>query len=447
MCYLLVLEKREFVFLCVSIYLIDKSGESMAKALNDDDPVYVAVSEDVDESRSTLLWALRTLRVKKLHLLHVYQLISMTPSSSGLEQSEIDAIQELEQTSRNDTLLKYHDICIDEGVIEQDVDMSYFSANNVGEWIVELIYQNNIKKLIMGATADSHYSEGMVHIPSTKAEYVFRHAPHCCNIWLVCNGNLIQTRAGRFEHAGSAHSYSESSSSLHSLDSAPIPYGGAGRAERVTQPHALSSSEELSARGFESMYYEEQRRRLEIDELKREKKQRDKMRREAEDALSSSFGVSQILYNEEVIRRREVEAELNRAKAEIEDMKRVQKELEEQHYADCRLLEMFQKERDEAIKTTEELLRALEKGESSIPLQWSVSNEPPQCFICPISKDIMQNPHVAADGYTYEADEFRRWLNHGGEKSPMTNIRLQNHNLTPNLVLRSAIKDWLQQHP
>lgn len=134
------------------------------------------------------------------------------------------------------------------------------------------------------------------------------------------------------------------------------------------------------------MYYEEQRRRLEIDELKREKKQRDKMRREAEDALSSSFGVSQILYNEEVIRRREVEAELNRAKAEIEDMKRVQKELEEQHYADCRLLEMFQKERDEAIKTTEELLRALEKGESSIPLQWSVSNEPPQCFICPISK-------------------------------------------------------------
>lgn len=36
--------------------------------------------------------------------------------ASGLEQSEIDAIQELEQTSRNDTLLKYHDICIDEGV-------------------------------------------------------------------------------------------------------------------------------------------------------------------------------------------------------------------------------------------------------------------------------------------------------------------------------------------
>lgn len=51
----------------------------MAEALNDD-PVYVAVSKDVSESELTLLWALRNLRVKKLLLLHVHQLISMTPS-------------------------------------------------------------------------------------------------------------------------------------------------------------------------------------------------------------------------------------------------------------------------------------------------------------------------------------------------------------------------------
>ncbi|XP_023645158.1 U-box domain-containing protein 56 isoform X2 [Capsella rubella] len=332
--------------------------------------------------------------------------------------------------------------------------MSYFSANNVGEWIVELIYQNNIKKLIMGATADSHYSEGMVQITSTNTEYVIRHAPHCCKIWLVCNGNLIQTREGRFELAGSSYySYSESSSSIHSLDTDMLPYGGTRRAERVTEPHPFSSSEERSASGFETTYYEEQRRRLEIEELKREKEQRDKMRNEREGALSNSFGVTQILYNEEVIRRREAEAELNRAKDEIEDMKRVQKEHEEQHYTDCRLLELIQKERDEAIKTTEELLihLNLENAVSSLspssPLQWSLSDEPPQCFLCPISKEIMRNPHVAADGHTYEVEEFRRWLRHGGEKSPMTNLRLENDNLTPNLVLRSAIRDWLQQHP
>lgn len=44
-------------------------------------------------------------------------------------------------------------------VIQQDVDILPYRANNVGEGIVELIYENNIKKLIMGAAADSHYSE------------------------------------------------------------------------------------------------------------------------------------------------------------------------------------------------------------------------------------------------------------------------------------------------
>ena len=42
----------------------------MAEALIDD-PVYVAVSTDVSESRLTLTWALRHLQPKKLYLLHV----------------------------------------------------------------------------------------------------------------------------------------------------------------------------------------------------------------------------------------------------------------------------------------------------------------------------------------------------------------------------------------
>ncbi|CAN6876424.1 unnamed protein product, partial [Brassica oleracea] len=420
-----------------------------------DDPVYVAVKKDAGESRSTLTWALRHLQFKKLFLLHVHLPISMNPTSSGLEQSEIDAIQVSELTSTYESLLKYRDICLHEGVNEQDVEIFCDVRNNVEEGIVNLIYENNIKKLIIGAAADSRYSEGMVNITSRKAKYVSSHAPHCCKIWLVCNGNLIQTREGRFDLEGSSHSSSESLASLHDLDSALIPFEDVVRAEPDSESHALSSPEDQSARGSAATYYEEQRRRLEIEELKRELEQHDKMNREREEALSSSFGVTQMLYSEEVRRRREAEEDLNRARAEIKDMKRVQKELEEQLYIDCpRRLDMVEKERDEAIKKTEELLGNLhlEKGESSShsassSSQWSVSNEPPPYFICPISKEIMQNPHVAADGYTYEADEFKNWLVHGGEKSPMTNLKLVNHNLTPNLALRSAINEWLQQHP
>lgn len=44
-------------------------------------------------------------------------------------------------------------------VIEQDVEIFCDVANNVEEGIVNLIYENNIKKLIIGAAADSRYSE------------------------------------------------------------------------------------------------------------------------------------------------------------------------------------------------------------------------------------------------------------------------------------------------
>ncbi|KAJ4866713.1 U-box domain-containing protein 56 [Raphanus sativus] len=377
----------------------------MAEALIDDDTVYVAVSKDVSESRLTLTWALRHLQLKKLYLLHVHQPISIDPTSSGLEQSEIDAIQASELTSSYEILHKYRDICVDEGIIEQDVDISNILANNVGEGIVELIYENNIKKLVMGAAADSQYSEGMVNIISRKTDYVTRHAPHCCKIWLVCNGNLIQTREGRFDRRGSPHS-SESLTNLQGLDSALVPYEEAVRAEHDNESH-------FSARGFETMYYEEQRRGLEIEE-----------------------------------RRRKAEEELNRVRAENENMKGIQKELEEQLYIDCpRRFEMFEKERDEAIKTAEELLRLLNLDNSesaSSSFQRSVSNEPPQYFICPISQEVMREPSFAADGFTYETEALREWLNNGHETSPMTNLKLAHSNLVPNRALRSAIQEWLQ---
>ena len=58
----------------------------------------------------------------------------------------------------------------------------------------------------------------------------------------------------------------------------------------------------------------------------------------------------------------------------------------------------------------------------------------------------MRDPHVAADGFTYEAEALKGWLDSGHDTSPMTNIELAHCNLVPNLALRSAIQEWLQQH-
>ncbi|KAI3756876.1 hypothetical protein L1987_56700 [Smallanthus sonchifolius] len=69
----------------------------------------------------------------------------------------------------------------------------------------------------------------------------------------------------------------------------------------------------------------------------------------------------------------------------------------------------------------------------------------PHHFICPIFQEMMQDPVVAADGYTYEAEALRGWLDSGHNKSPMTNLEISNSNLIPNRELRSAIQEWLQQ--
>eukprot|EP00268_Persea_americana_P044767 TRINITY_DN4528_c0_g1_i1.p1 TRINITY_DN4528_c0_g1~~TRINITY_DN4528_c0_g1_i1.p1 ORF type:complete len:855 (-),score=176.56 TRINITY_DN4528_c0_g1_i1:415-2979(-) len=69
----------------------------------------------------------------------------------------------------------------------------------------------------------------------------------------------------------------------------------------------------------------------------------------------------------------------------------------------------------------------------------------PSFFLCPILQEIMHDPQVAADGFTYEGEALRGWLENGRETSPMTNLKLNHLNLTPNHALRFAIQDWLCQ--
>ncbi|WVZ63210.1 hypothetical protein U9M48_012859 [Paspalum notatum var. saurae] len=68
----------------------------------------------------------------------------------------------------------------------------------------------------------------------------------------------------------------------------------------------------------------------------------------------------------------------------------------------------------------------------------------PSYFICPILQDVMRDPLIAADGFTYEAEAIREWLDSSHRTSPMTNLELPHRDLLPNHALRSAIQEWLQ---
>ena len=62
----------------------------------------------------------------------------------------------------------------------------------------------------------------------------------------------------------------------------------------------------------------------------------------------------------------------------------------------------------------------------------------PQDFICPITQAPMVDPHVCADGHSYEHDAISAWLERH-DTSPQTNLPLAHKQLVPNITLRNAI--------
>ncbi|KAK4746809.1 hypothetical protein SAY87_025846 [Trapa incisa] len=65
----------------------------------------------------------------------------------------------------------------------------------------------------------------------------------------------------------------------------------------------------------------------------------------------------------------------------------------------------------------------------------------PSHFYCPILQEIMEDPYIAADGFTYEQMAIKAWL----EKhrvSPVTKRELPHAFILPNHTLRSAIQAW-----
>lgn len=103
-----------------------------------------------------------------------------------------------------------------------------------------------------------------------------------------------------------------------------------------------------------------------------------------------------------------------------------------------RRIDRLRENADELLANGESLLAA----EGDLSREVSVESNAPSIFYCPIYQDIMKNPHIAADGFSYELEAIEEWLRTGHDTSPMTNLRLKHKQLTPNHTLRSLIQDW-----
>ncbi|KAG8432357.1 hypothetical protein GDO86_016847 [Hymenochirus boettgeri] len=86
------------------------------------------------------------------------------------------------------------------------------------------------------------------------------------------------------------------------------------------------------------------------------------------------------------------------------------------------------------VRKTEELKGNVNPDSSSIPDE----------FLCPITWEIMRDPFIASDGYSYERKAIEDWISRKKRTSPMTNLPLENLLLTPNRTLKMAVNRWLE---
>ena len=63
-------------------------------------------------------------------------------------------------------------------------------------------------------------------------------------------------------------------------------------------------------------------------------------------------------------------------------------------------------------------------------------------MMCPISCEIMKDPVVSIDGWTYERVCIEQWFATGKQTSPATNV-LSHTTLVPNNSLRVMIREFL----
>jgi len=57
----------------------------------------------------------------------------------------------------------------------------------------------------------------------------------------------------------------------------------------------------------------------------------------------------------------------------------------------------------------------------------------------PVTKEIFNDPVIAADGITYERSFIEKWFLEGNLKSPVTGLTFDNKKITPNFALQKVL--------
>ena len=79
---------------------------------------------------------------------------------------------------------------------------------------------------------------------------------------------------------------------------------------------------------------------------------------------------------------------------------------------------------------------------TNVQLWFHGPGEVPENLCCPISMELMAQPVIAADGFTYDRASIEAWLARGKTTSPTTGAPLEHTHLTPNHLVKSMIAEY-----
>lgn len=238
-----------------------------------DNTVFVAVGKSVKESKSTLFWASHNFPGKNICILHVHQppqLITHVDerfSDMKVKKMVVKAWREVQRQKMQKLLNQYLVILCQLGVQACKV---WIEMDNVEKGIVQVIAQYHVRRLVMGAAADEHYTENLSEIKSKKATFVCKQAPDSCNIWFTCFGHLIYARCGsamfRMQSATMLpSSISGSDIKLLHVNAEKDPDEQEGMASEPTSLNLLHSTQSMEKLVEECKILTETKRRQELE--------------------------------------------------------------------------------------------------------------------------------------------------------------------------------------
>ncbi|KAG0550303.1 hypothetical protein BDA96_01G327200 [Sorghum bicolor] len=449
-----------------------------AKKLAAMEKVFVVLPAEFKAGQSTLSWVLdhfsggRTTVV----ITHVHVPPQMIPvmgvkfHSSKLSPEQVKLFRRIEYEKVDKQLDGYVHQC---SKMKVKCEKLVFEKEDDVAGLIELIVLHKVTKLIISGAADRQYSRKMDKPKSKTATEIMQRADPSCKIWCVCKGQLICTRGEEEEIAPSATPF--------------VPDFDHQALQLVPYQKEDDVKSELG------LYDELKEACIAAENLMKRALNESSRRQKADGEVASALQKAkeyQELYLEETRKREELEGALARAHREIARLRQANQvlPLDEQNKATDELQEAMSERSSleghifnmdavfgtAAGQATEQQQKEhvqiqfdLGTGEKDLELELeleallnqsklaafspsSVIQSPyefdedrvPSYFLCPILQEAMRDPHVAADGFTYEGDAIRGWLDGGNDASPVTGQPLAHRELAPNLALAAVIQDY-----